>query len=66
MRHKLKINISKKHQNDDILTYRQVTMRERLLRLLLGASVKLAIIVPGDTVEEVAITKIGESEAEST
>ena len=33
-------------------------MRERILRLLFGQPCKMTILVPGDTVEEVAIREI--------
>ena len=39
---------------------RNVTVRERILRLLLGDAQKLTIIVPGNTVETVAIRETEE------
>lgn len=41
------------------LACRQLTMRERLLRFLMGSPVKLMVIVPGDSVDEVAIFENG-------
>lgn len=60
MKHTLKISVSKKPVNGGIVACRQVSVRERLLRFLLGNKQKLTVIVPGDTVEEVAIKEIGE------
>ncbi len=59
MKHNLVINVSKKARNEGIVACRQISIRERLLRLLLGSPCKVTILVPGDTVEEVAIREIG-------
>lgn len=58
MKHSLKIIVSKKPINGGIVACRQVNVRERLLRFLLGDKQKLTVIVPGDSVEEVAIKEI--------
>ena len=55
MKHALNITVSKERQNSGIMACRQLTVRDRLLRLLLGAPVKLTVIVPGDSVDEVSI-----------
>ena len=55
MKHTLNIKVSKGTDNGGIMTCRQMTMRERLLRFLMGSPVKLTVIVPGDTVDEVSI-----------
>ena len=55
MKHTLNITMSKERQNSGIMACRQLILRERLLRFLLGAPVKLTVIVPGDTVDEVSI-----------
>ena len=60
MKHKLKISVSKKPVNGGVVTCRQVKVRERMLRFLLGDKQRLTVIIPGDTVEEVAITEVGE------
>ena len=59
MKHALNITVSKERQNSGIMACRQLTVRERLLRFLLGAPVKLTVIVPGDSVDEVAIFENG-------
>ena len=58
MRHNLKITVSKERANGDIVACRRVTVRERLLRFLLGKQVRLTVLVPGDSVDEVAISEI--------
>ena len=60
MRHTLKIKIGKKIKNEGIVTIRQNTVREKLLRFLLGNPIKLTVIVPGDSVEEIGIKEISE------
>ncbi len=55
MKHNLKISVSKSLQTDGIIACRSVSVRERLLRFLFGEKQKLTILVPGDSVEEVAI-----------
>jgi hypothetical protein len=59
MKHNLKISVSKKPVNGGLVAFRQVKVRERLLRFLLGKPIKLTILVPGDTVEELAISEVG-------
>ncbi len=58
MKHAINIRVSKEKLNGGVLTCRSVTIRERLLRFLLGTPTKLTIIVPGDSVDEVGITEI--------
>lgn len=60
MKHNLKISVSKHPQTGGIVTCRNVTIRERFLRFLLGDKQKLTILVPGDTVQELAICEIKE------
>ena len=60
MKHTLKISVSKKPVSGGLVSCRQVSIRERLLRLLLGDRQRLTVIVPGDSVKEVAIKEIDE------
>lgn len=55
MKHTLNIKVSKERMNGGIMACRQLTMRERLLRFLLGNPIRLTVIVPGDSVDEVSI-----------
>lgn len=65
MRHNLKITVSKERANGDIVACRRVTVRERLLRFLLGKQVRLTVLVPGDSVDEVAISESKEGGGEN-
>jgi len=60
MKHNLKICVSKEPQAGGIVSFRSVTIRERVLRFLLGNPQRVMILVPGDTVQEVAISEIKE------
>lgn len=60
MGHNLTISVSKRPKKEGVVSCRECTVRERILRLLLGDKHKLTIIVPGDTVAELAITEIKE------
>lgn len=56
--HTLRIKVSKEKSNGGVLACRRVTVREKLLRFLLGSPVKLTALVPGDSVVEVAIKEV--------
>ncbi|MCC8046425.1 MAG: hypothetical protein LIP12_13180 [Clostridiales bacterium] len=64
MRHNLSISVSKKPK-DGIVSCRTVTVRERLLRRLLGLPQTVTIVVPGDSVDTVSITEVPEGGATS-
>ncbi len=63
MNHTLNITVSKEPTNSGIIACRQLTIRERLLRFILGVPMKLTVIVPGDSVDEVAIFEKGKGGA---
>ena len=58
MKHNLKISVSKEPQNGGIVAYRRLSLREKLLTLLLGPKQKVMIVVPGNSVESIAITEV--------
>lgn len=60
MTHNLQIKVSKKPVNAGIVSCRRVTVRERLLRFLLGDKQRLTVLVPGDSVTSVDITEVPE------
>lgn len=64
MKHNLQISVSKKPKNSGIVSYRRISVRERLLRLLLGNPIKLTIVVPGDTVDALSIKEVGGGQVE--
>ena len=65
MKHNLKISISKKQQTGGIVTCRGITVRERILRFLLGENKQVTVLVPGGSVQEISICEISEGGEES-
>ncbi len=57
MNHRLKISVSKKPQTGGIAACRTITIRERLLRFLLGDTCRVTVLIPGDSVGEITIEK---------
>lgn len=60
MKHNLKISVSNQPKAAGIIACRTIGVRERLLRFLFGEKHKITILVPGDTVEEIAICEVKE------
>lgn len=60
MKHTLKISVSKEPASGGIVSCRRISVRERILRFLMGDKQRLTIIVPGDSVEELAISEVKE------
>ena len=55
MKHKLKIRVSKEPQTSGIVTCRNVFLRERLLRFFFGDKRRVTVLIPGDSIGEIAI-----------
>lgn len=60
MKHTLKISVAKEPAPGGIVSCRRISVRERFLRFLLGEKQRLTIIVPGDSVRELAISEVME------
>lgn len=60
MKHKLKISVSKKPQTSGIVTCRNLTVRDRLLKFLFGDKRRVTVLIPGDSVSEIAICETKE------
>ena len=60
MRHTLQISVLRKPVNGGAVSVRRVSIRERLMRFLFGDTVRLTVIVPGNSVEELSIREIAE------
>ena len=60
MKHSLKIRVSKDLQDNGVVACRSITLREKILTKLLGSKQKVLVLVPGDSVESIAITEIEE------
>ena len=66
MRHNLSISVAKEHADPGIVACRKVTVRERLLRWLLGSPMQLMVLVPGNSVNEIAIKETEGGEENET
>lgn len=55
MEHKLKVSVSKDSQTGGIVTCRTVSIRERIMRCLFGDKRRVTVLIPGDSVGEIAI-----------
>lgn len=60
MKHKLKISVSKKPQTGGIVTCRNLMVRDRLLKFLFGDKRRVTVLIPGDSVSEIAICETKE------
>lgn len=60
MKQRVSISVSAAKGGGHIAAVRSVSVRERILRFLLGGKEKVTIIVPGDSVEELAIRELNE------
>ena len=57
MRHKLNVSGSREPREGGIASIRRFSVRERLMRLLLGEMRRVIVLIPGDKVEEIAISE---------
>ena len=60
MKHNLHISVSDKPQRNGMVSCKSISLRERFLCRLFGKKQKIMILVPGDEIEELAITKTTE------
>lgn len=58
MHHTMQISVTKTPRFDEVARLHSFSLREKLLQRLFGKKAKLTVIVPGDTVEEVAISEV--------
>ena len=60
MNHNLRISIGREPSGGGIVRCRTVTLRERILKLLFGEKMRVTVIIPGNTVEQLSITELPE------
>lgn len=60
MVNKASISVTKHSHQDEVVSMRQITLRERLLRLLLGKPHHLMVIAPGKDVQQLQINEVKE------
>lgn len=64
MANKVSISVTKHPRQDCVVSMRNVTIRERLLRLLLGKPHHLMVIAPGKDVQQLQINEVKEDSYE--
>lgn len=57
MRQKLKVSVSKNPQTSGVVTCRSKSIREKILAFLFGDKKRITILIPGDSVDELAISE---------
>ena len=60
MKHNLKISVSNSPQTGGVVRCRNVSLREKLLTLLLGRKERMMILIPGNSVAELSIVEMPE------
>lgn len=55
MKQKLKVSVSKQPQTTGVVTCKSRTIREKFLAFLFGDKKRITILIPGDSVDELAI-----------
>lgn len=58
MAEKLKITVSKTDMDADIATCKRVSVREKLLRRLLGYKRNITVLIPGERISQLSIDRI--------
>ena len=64
MANKIAISVAKHPRQDGVVNMRQITVREKLLRLLLGNPHHLMVIAPGKDCQQLEINEIKEDSDE--
>ena len=64
MANKVSISVTNHPRQDGVVSMRNVTIRERLLRLLLGKPHHLMVIAPGKDVQQLQINEVKEDSYE--
>ncbi|OTA76003.1 hypothetical protein [Limosilactobacillus reuteri] len=64
MANKVSISVTKHPRQDGVVSMRQITVREKLLRLLLGNPHHLMVIAPGKDVQQLEINEVKEDSNE--
>lgn len=64
MANKVSIKVTKHPYQEGIVSMRNITIRERLLRLLLGKPHHLMVIAPGKDVQQLQVNEVKEASHE--
>lgn len=53
--HQLTISVANKPRSKGVVSFKQLTIRERILRYLLGSKNQVMVITPGQSVKQIRI-----------
>ena len=57
MKTKLKISLTKKPDKDSVVSIKNISIRERILRFFLGERLNVVILVSGGMIEDIEISR---------
>lgn len=57
MKAKLKISLTKKPDKDSVVSIKNISIRERILRFFLGEKLNIVILASGDMIEDIEISR---------
>ncbi|MDM8244375.1 hypothetical protein [Limosilactobacillus vaginalis] len=64
MANKISISVAEHPHQDGVVSMRQITIRERLLRFLFGSPHHLMVIAPGKDIQQLQINEVKEDSYE--
>ncbi len=63
MKHQVSIAVSKQPIQNGVVSFKRLTIRERLLRHLLGSPNHIMVIAPSDSVQQIKIKEMTDHES---
>ncbi|MDU3187437.1 MAG: hypothetical protein E6684_05100 [Ligilactobacillus animalis] len=58
VQHQLTISVTDKPRSKEVASFKQLTVRERILRYLLGSNNQIMVIAPGQSVKQIRIKEV--------
>ncbi|MBM6727958.1 hypothetical protein [Limosilactobacillus ingluviei] len=58
VQHQLTISVTDKPRSKGVASFKQLTVRERILRYLLGSNNQIMVIAPGQSVKQIRIKEV--------
>lgn len=58
VQHQLTISVTNKPRSKEVASFKQLTVRERILRYLLGSNNQIMVIAPGQSVKQIRIKEV--------
>lgn len=58
VQHQLTISVTDKPRSKEVASFKQLTVRERILRYLLGSNNQIMVIAPGQSIKQIRIKEV--------